>query len=296
MKPEIQIWNSFLANISTDILNNNFLIEIEDSAKPLPEELEKKVNDNWNNISLRKKIVDNPILYLESIEEDKNKIIVKTNIRGFRYTQAFNRNPDFYDLTKELNGYHLLSISTHCHLITNDKKILFGTKKNQFNQISGFSGFPNAEEDSVELKGKKYLDTYRTIKKRLYSEIGYLVDAVDDIKAVGITYVDTPALRGTDSDYIVYLAETSDNAKKRFKESSQFERQLFVISFEPKKIIEFIKQISKEKELSKYALGCSYAIMKTYYGQKEATKLLQTIKDLGITISTSNKTNYLSYP
>lgn len=129
IKPEIQIWNSFLVDISTDILSNKFLIEIEDSAKPLPEELEKKVNDKWDDVSLIKKIVDNPILYLESIEEDKNKIIVKTNIRGFRYTQAFNRNPDFYNLINDLNNYHLLSISTHCHLITKDNKILFGTKK-----------------------------------------------------------------------------------------------------------------------------------------------------------------------
>lgn len=166
-------------------------------------------------------------------------------------------------------------------------------KKNQFNQISGFGGFPNAEEDSVELKGKKYLGIYGTIKKRLHSEIGYLVDAVDNIKAVSITYVDTPNLRGTDSDYLVHLAETSDNAKKRFKESSQFEREIFDIDFEPKKIIGFINEVyKKKKEMSKYALGCSYAVMKAYYGIEESNKLLKTIKDLGITISTLNETDY----
>lgn len=286
---EIQIWNSFFADISTDIFSNKFHIKIEDSAKPLPEDLDKKVNDNWNKT---KKLTDNPTLYLESIKEEKGIITVNTNIRGFKYTQAFNRNPDFYQLTNELNQYKLLSISTHCHLITKDKKILFGTKKNQFNQISGFSGFPNAEEDSVEIKGEKYLDIYKTIKKRLYSEIGYLVEAVDDIKAVGITYVDTPNLRGTDSDYVVKLAETYDNAKKRFKESLQFERELFIVDFEPKKIIEFIKEISKNKEMSKYALGCSYAVMKGFYGVEEANKILDTIKELGITIATTNKTDY----
>ena len=136
--PEIQIWNSFDSiDIHSSPLENGILIEIQDSAKTLPEELEKAIDGNWKKSIEEKELVDNQILYLSMPIECKHpsgKIIIPTNARGFKYNQAFNRNPDFHVRVDELNKYKLLSISTLCYLITKDDKLLFGTKINQNNQ------------------------------------------------------------------------------------------------------------------------------------------------------------------
>ena len=295
--PEIQVWHSYdeAFDIEADVKSNKFQIVINEDVKSLPEDLQKKVDENWDHACNKNpKMKDNPVLFLDSLLIEKDGIFtLQTNSRGFRYTFAFNRTLDFNNLKDALAEYHLLINSTHCHIVTKDNKILFGTKRNQFNQISGFSGFPNVDEDSIEIKGKKYLDIYKTIQNCLRPEIGYLVDTIDSIKAVGVVYVDTPGLRGTDSDYLIRLDETADNAQKRFEESSQFEKKLYVIDFEPKKLRDFIKVIYAEgKVMSRYALGCSYSIMKAEFGKTEADKHLRTIKSIGATISTLNKTDY----
>jgi hypothetical protein len=296
---KIQVWATFgPTDITTDISSNRFRIEVKEPNTEIPNGLERSVEDSWTKAQLKRKIelTDNPVLYLSApMLEDKGKITLPTEVRGFRYTHALNRDPCFWACTELLKQYKLLSLSTHCHLVSKDGKILFGIKKNQFNQISGFSGFPNAEEDVIELEGRKYLDIYKTIQKRLYSEIGYLVNAFDAIKAVGLVYVGQVSLRGLDSDYVIELDETSWNMQKRFSESAQFEKEIFAVDFEPRKIKGFFKEMhSKGRQISNYALGCSYAIFKGYFGEDEANKLLKTIREeIGITISTSNETDYL---
>ena len=116
--PEIQIWNSFDSiDINSSPLESGILIEVQDSAKTLPGELEKEIDGNWKKLIQEKELVDNQILYLSMPIECKRpseKIIISTNTRGFRYTQAFNRNLDFHDRVEELNKYKLLSI-VKCH-------------------------------------------------------------------------------------------------------------------------------------------------------------------------------------
>ena len=134
VKPEIQVWHSFedAYNIEADVLSNNFLIEIKDNAKSLPKELQDRVDGVWNSACEKNpKMKDNPVLFLESLSViEDGKFTANTNTRGFKHTFAFNRNADFQDLTDELRDYSLLTFSTHCHLVTKDNKILFGTKKN----------------------------------------------------------------------------------------------------------------------------------------------------------------------
>ncbi len=57
---------------------------------------------------------------------------------------------------------------------------------------------------------------------------------------------------------------------------------------------EFLKDLyAQKKVMSPYALGCMYAITKVHYGEQEAEKLAMTVtKDLGLTISNTNETNY----
>lgn len=158
----IQIWNSFEPKeIKPEATENKFSVEVRTPKGKVPAELEKTVNQRWaENCAKNPKAKDNPILYLaEPITIDQETVRAVTEERGFKYTYLFNRNPDFHSRTGELSDHKLLSISTHCHLITKDGKITFGTKKNQFNQISGFAGFPNLKEDAVEVEGKKHLNT-----------------------------------------------------------------------------------------------------------------------------------------
>jgi hypothetical protein len=293
---EIQIWNMFgEIPISDDGEGDRLCIRVSNDATPLPEELEKKVDENWQATTAKSpNAKDNKILFLRSpVIVSDGDITVDTNVRGFRYTQAFNRNPEFQELTDALNAYKLLSISTHAHLLTKDGKLLFGTKKNQFNQISGFSGFPNAAEDCIDADGEKRLAIYGTILNRLKGEMGHLTGAIKDMYALGVVYVNTPGLRGLDTDYFIKLDETAEKAAERFQESFQFDKQLHVVDFHPDKVIGFVKDIHAQgKKMSKYALGCEYLVMKTYFGEKEANRLLDAVRSLGITMSTDNETGY----
>ncbi|MBW2973636.1 hypothetical protein KY346_04535 [Candidatus Woesearchaeota archaeon] len=295
--PIIQIWNAFEPiNIEPDN-GNKFKIEVRSPEKELPEELERKVDENWRRFCIRNSHVKGgKIIYLrEPVASGREPITAVTEERHFKYTQAFNRDEILSNPTEILRKYRLLSISTHCHLVTKDDKILFGTKKNQSNQISGFSGFPDTNEDTVEVDGKKYLKIYQTMLNRLRSEIGYLVDAIDSINAVGITYVNIPRLRGLDFNYVVRLDEKAENVKQRFQETWQFEKELFVADFEPEKMVEFVKDIHKDKMMSRYALGCMYLEIKAFFGEKEAEKLRKTIQeDIGVSMSTENETGYFS--
>lgn len=132
------------------------------------------------------------------------------------------------------------------------------------------------------------------MKNRLKPEIGYLVDEVESINAIGVTYVDTPGLRGLDFNFIAHLDATAEQAQEQFKESWQFAKQLYVLDFSSDQMTEFVRAIhSQDKVMSRYALGCMYQEIKAYFGEKEAEKLMKTIKeDVGVSMSTKNETEY----
>ncbi len=293
----IQIWYSVPENInlSSESSQNKFQVKISDNTPELPAELEQKVADSLTNASKNgKNVTNNPILFLkEPVVEDNGTITMNTDVRGFNYTYAFNRDKNLYHLVDELNKNKLLSISTHVHLLTKDNKLLFGTKKNQFNQISGFSGFPNVDEDSDIVNGERVLDVYKTIVNRLRPEIGYLVDSIDSIIPLGITYVNTLGLRGTDNDFLVKIDEMSYKAKKRFEENSQFKKELHSVDFEPKKVNEFLLWAnSNGRVMSRYAMGCVYQEVMNQFGKKEGKKTFEIIQQTGATIAKNNQTKY----
>ncbi len=293
--PTIQVWNSFSVPVSEKFnpIDDSFVVELL-QPRTVPASLEAEIDVMWQkNLEKNPKAKDAQILYLErSVDTGVSNIpwvLAHASVRGFRYTQAFNRTKEFHNRTEELSTYRLLSFSTHSHLITKDGNILFGTKKNQFNQISGFGGFPNVAEDA----DGGFLDVYRTVKNRLKPEIGDLVQAISNITAVGVVYVDTPALRGTDSDYVVMLDETAANVQKRFEESYQFERKLHIVEFNPTKMCEFVKEVhQKGGVMSNYAMGCLYAETTAYFGAPETEKVLETVRSVGVSIEPANKTAY----
>lgn len=295
---EIQVWHFFdPIEIYKIFLDNKLVFKINKEIN-LPDNIVKKVDEKWNaELSKNSKLKDNLTTYLESpLFKDEKTGIMHINVisRGYRYSHVYNRTQDFYDLFEDLKKYKLLSISTHCHIISKDNKILFGTKKNQFNQISGFSGFINVNEDSVIINEEKFLDVYKCIINRLKSEIGESVKLISSIKAIGMVYVNTVALRGIDLNFIVNIDDIAENIQKTFEESYQFEKKLYVVDFKPECLMSFFQEIHIQgKQMSKYALGCAYNVMNYYFGKDTSDKLLELIrKDIGISISTTNETNY----
>jgi len=295
---EIQIWNTYRQIIcNKDKVKGKFQVTVDMNPPPLSDLIKNKVKKHWDEqVKENPRMTINPILFLTDpieIDEEKNNIRIKTNVRGFDKTHAYNRNPKFQRYTGELRNNSLLSISTHGHLITNDDKVIFGTKKNQFNQISGFSGFPNVKEDTVTIDGKTYLDVCKTIENRLRPEIGDIVDHIETIEAVGVTYVNRPGLRGLDSNFAFYLDISADKAKELFSESFQFTKKLYAVDFNPDSLAEFYTQIFREgKQMSPYALGCSVAIANANFGDEGSRQIMDAIESVGLTVSRGNETTY----
>src|SRR3989338_11686181 len=301
---EIQVWNTFgPIRINETVGETQFRMRIDTTPLPLPSDLQARVNENWVAVTAKSpNAKDNLVLYVTSpVVEENGVIVIPTTARTFRYTAAFNRNPTFHDDVAALNQHRLLTISTHCHLVTRDGKLLFGTKVNQFNQISGFAGFPNAAKEAVEIDGTTYLNTYETVRGRLADELKNLSPAVQSINAVGIVYVGRKALRGTDVDYLVRLDETATEAQRIFRDSykdakqaDQFSRDLFAVDFNPSAVSEFIEQVHREgKAMSPYAMGCAVAVANAYFGMEEAERVCTAVREkAGITIANKNETEY----
>jgi hypothetical protein len=293
MTNDIEIWASYGSlPITGDILSEPLLIRIE-KAPALPQDIEDCVAAAWKRATEQKPLQDNDTTYLQSMDLAGEQKRVDVTVRGFRYTQAFNRTAEFQDDVEELNEHKLLTLSTHVHLLTKDGKLLFGRKRNQYGQISGFSGFPQVASDSVQLGSESYLDLRKTITNRLKPEIGMLTDAISGISALGVTYVNAPLLRGTDADYLVHLDETAANAQKLFSASKQFDKELFVVDFEPLKIREFINDVyANGQKFSHYALGCEYLVAKAAFGEDEAASYVKNLDEQGINLRMRSDPEY----
>jgi hypothetical protein len=130
-------------------------------------------------------------------------------------------------------------------------------------------------------------------------EIGALVDSVQDIYATGITYVDTPGLRGLDTDYLISLEETAAGAERRFKETDQFRRDLYFVPWNPADLMQFFTDRTDEgKKISRYALGAAYHNVRAFFGPDQAEQFLQGTQRLlqrsGESMTTENETQYFT--
>lgn len=282
-QPTIQIWNSFGNGTGgipvRDVPDPSLLITV-DEAPALPPAVEDIVTQSWN-AALQKnpKLKDNPTTYLagEPVVTEGG-ITVPTVARGFRYTFAFNRDKANHDRMDELDRHKLLTLSQHTHIVTADGKLMFGVKSNQSNQISGFSGFPNVDEDTTSYDGRRVLDLKALTNHRLLSEIGKLVDSVRDITATGITYVGVPGLRGTDANYLITIDETAAAIERTFKESDQFKKDLFFVDWNPRSLATFFtERTDLGNTISRYALGAGFNNIRAVFGDAEAQEYLAAV-------------------
>ncbi|PIN80892.1 hypothetical protein COV11_03020 [Candidatus Woesearchaeota archaeon CG10_big_fil_rev_8_21_14_0_10_30_7] len=235
----------------------------------------------WNNIGRDK-------LEHESLNESRRDASIELNLHvaGFKYQQVFNRTPENKRWVPEANKQNILSCSTHTHLLSKDGKLLYGTKKNQFNQLSGFGGFPqiaenyrvNLQEYALELK------IHNAVKQTLSKEIGVFTDKISEMNYLGLVFVGrhSQGLRGTDLDFLVSIDANAQDIINNFEETNQHAKKLIPVEFEPKAMAEFVTWAnSEDRKMSPYAMGCLYNIAKAFYGDNAAEEISDRVYTFG---------------
>ena len=268
----------------------------------LPSQIQEDINRNWNRtIEKNPGMYESYVPFLISMSGEEEKTI-QAQARPFSVISAYHRNTRFYDREQEVQDHSLMHLSSLVHLVTRDNYLLFGTKSNQANQISGFGGFPNIEKESEDSEGDMYLNIQTSLEKKLSHEIGKeLVKTIAHIDAVGMTYTNTLGLRGVDLDYLAELDIPADDAAQLFQESAQFKKSLYKVPFNPLSIQKFITDVyhipgndGNERNMSRYALGALYHAVHAHYGKDEAENVRDTItKDMHITFAQEDETGYL---
>ncbi|MBI4918690.1 hypothetical protein HY837_02080 [archaeon] len=228
----------------------------------------------WNN-----KDNDN-LIEPQSVNEGRNDVDValSLHVAGFKYQQVFNRTPENKKLIPKANQQNILSCSTHVHLLSKDGKLLYGTKKNQFNQLSGFGGFPQVAENYEEDACAQLLELkiYDAVKEGLSKEIGTFASNISEMKYVGLVFVGrhSQGLRGTDLDFLVTLDANAQDIITNFEETNQHAKKLIPVEFDPKSMAEFVTWAnSEDRNMSPYAMGCMYNVAKAFHGDKTAENI-----------------------
>jgi len=281
---EIQSWMQFQYLVYPND-DRKFCVRIDGEGEPLPESLEKRVSDIRRKVDLK----DNPVPFLYCVETNsKKEFVVKR--RPYSYSHAFNRCAENFDL-ELIKMYHLLYLSTHFHFETGDGYLVYVTKKNQMNQISGFGGFPNLNKHVLKRSEKSFVNIIGTIKDRVEHEIGDVFDAIKKVYAIGVTYVGKPGLSGVDLNFILHSSICSIDFKRIFRESEQFNREIFFVK--PCDLSAFVIDVFKNgREISPFALGCMYLLQ--YYFGFSPEDFLKKIEDgVGISIGIGDEIGYL---
>ena len=303
---DIEIWDTPRRPIllSEDPLKSSVQVAIRNTKfSGMPVCIEALVEAEWNLFQkANPQAQDNMTTYHatydrgEGVPEDvsqRDTVDIHLRTAGFRYQQVFNRTPKNKKLLSQANAYGVLTCSTHAHIVTSDGFLVYGTKKNQFDQISGFGGFPQVSnahydwplrDDTGEPIGDTKLDMRKAVVERLRSEIGLFADKIDSVQYVGFVFSGRIAqgLRGTDLDFLVSVDATSDDVVRGFEETHQHKRKLIPVKAEIECVASFIKQMASEgKKISPYALCCMYNVAHALDGKSGAEHVANSIRETG---------------
>ena len=305
----IQVWQMYQKTpVRENVEDTAFRIRIDGDAPALPAELEEEVQSNWQKQLEKNPLAkENRVLFLSEEPRVKQGVHeVATNIRGFSNIAFFNRNFQSAYRVEDIAENKLLHLSTHGHILVKGQdgndKIVYGIKANQFQQRSGFLGFPNAEKESIYVDGVRYLDLHKSIMNRA-NELQQFKDTISSIDVIGMTYVGTleklnkqrKLLRGVDTNFLLTLeGVTAEEMANAFEESPQFKKGLHITDADPKSQSEFFKGIfATGHEMSPYAMGCAIARTNALYGPKGAQQLAETVRELGYHVELEKRTNLI---
>lgn len=271
-KHEIQLWKHYNA---TQITNNpeqdNTKALLQGKTPPVPQELQEHINAYPVKH-------DGEILYLDELKNNNIHLLHGKYSR----TNYFNRTLEGHNKTQELNQYRALSASTHVLLTAGDNNnptILYGTKTNQQNHVSGFGGFPQANTDYNTTD--KHINLHQTIHNRLEPEITpEITKHLTEVRALGITYVNQPQLRGADMNFHAHIDADPKEVQARFKENAQFKKHLYTTPLDANAINKLYEELTQRKStISPYAAGCATQAIHAYQGPKQAKKFAKNIEE-----------------
>ncbi len=295
IEKDIEIWDTQKAVVNQDVEQSKIRAYFfNEGALNLSFEEEVFVEKEWNkfldkNPKARNNLIPYHIQYGNNtkIHEGLKDVDVELtlHVTGFKYQQVFNRTAENKHLLNLANQKKILSCSTHVHLLSKDGKLLYGTKKNQFNQLSGFGGFPqvaenykiNNEEFMLELK------VHDAVKQGLSKEIGTFTNNISEMNYVGLVFVGrhNQGLRGTDLDFLVTLDANAQDIIANFEETNQHAKKLIPVEFEPKAMAEFVTWAnSEDRNMSPCAMGCMYNIAKAFHGDKAGEEISERVNNV----------------
>lgn len=229
--------------------------------------------------------------YLVGMVDD----VVFVEGKPFTYASAFNRNPELFDKENDVNKHKLLQLGIHAHVVTSDNKLVYGFKKNQGNQITGFGGFPNVATDVTYLGRDCFLHFYKAVMRKLQSELGpELSSSVKRINMLGITHVSQPGLRGCDISVLVESSANMNTFNTHFKESEQFQKPLMYVNMNPDTLPYLPIAFKDYGEISPYALATLFLVTGFKFGPDVQKNFTDSVSEAsGIEIKTNERPKYL---
>ena len=261
--------------------------------------LEDLIDETWKeNLDKHPNSQNNRVPFMArgyGPKQIQNGIGLEVVMGNFSDLIFFNRRAENSHYIEEMANEGRLDtsqVSTHYHIITNDGHVIFAQKSNQFNQMSGFGGFPNADSHTKKLdNGSKILDIYSFINENANKELGNeIAENIAGIYSIGSTYVSRPGLSGSDLNFIVQVDMSADEFIEKFQTSDQFKngKKIVKVGLNPQELSNYIRETYEAgDEFSPYALGCEAIVMRTLFTEEQNKVYFDTLNDLGIGYSNS---------
>ncbi|MDD3322172.1 MAG: hypothetical protein PHS59_12095 [Paludibacter sp.] len=210
--------------------SSSYKIEVLDEEIVLPEEIEKEVNENWENFSLKNPDVakDKGTYFFAGYDEIRKTDYVFMS--KFRYVQAFGRTKEFEKYACYVSANHITALSSLCLVLTTDNKLVFGVKENMNGNVSGFSGY--LDKQFVE---ERQVALYKYLSHSILEELSVGIEDVKAIYRTGQTY--SPNISHSDNQlnnkvynntFLILLELTSKEVEEKFESNFQFSRLLFI--------------------------------------------------------------------
>lgn len=210
--------------------SSSYKIEVLDEKIVLPEQIEKEVNINWRNFSLKNPDVakDEETCFFAGYDEiQKIDYVIMSK---FRYVQAFGRTKEFEKYACYVSANHITALSSLCLVLTDDNKLVFGIKENMNGNISGFSGYLGKQ--FVE---ERQVDVFKYLAHSILDELSVGIEDVKVIYRTGQTYSPNICHSGNqinnkvyNNTFLIRLELTSKEVESKFESNFQFSRLIFI--------------------------------------------------------------------
>ncbi|SHH23652.1 sugar nucleotide-binding protein [Clostridium grantii] len=258
--------------ISSNPDESEYSIIVKNQKINIPDKIQKEVDLNWDNFKNNNTrcAKDKTTFFFNAYDKYARCDYVFSE--QFRYVQAFGRSKEFNKYSCLVAANNLTALSSMCLILTNDKKMIFGIKKNMDDKISGFSGYIN---DDFIMENK--VDIYRYLTNTIKDELNIISEDIKKIVRIGQAYspniVDSNDRLNNkvyNNNFIVELKISSENVINNFKKSFQFNR-IIKVDINDNEITDFI--IKNQNRFSIHCIAAVYNYL-SYEDRNNETKIL----------------------